>query len=506
LAEISTADLERFIGRYSIGRDSNPLNPTESLHFLRIKVPGGFITSKQLRRVADLAKTYGKGWAEISDRQDIQLHWIRSEDALHIFSVMDELGFTTDMCGQSFSGARYGDARNIVFCPVSGVEKDEVLNGYPLMKKLSDLFIGNPDFLDMPRKFKFSISGCGSDCTRAEINDLALVAVRKQGEVGFTLLAGGSIGVSLPGPRLAKPLGVFVRPEEAFDVAVATIEIHRDYGNRESKAKARFKWLLDDWGFKKFLNVLEGKLGKTLESYDGPVFLKHSGHEGVQPQSQEGYYYVNIPFMGGRLSSDEMVSLANFADEYGSGELRLTAIQNIIIPNVKEKDTLLKRLEETGFSLNGSKLRWTSMGCASDFCGKTKSPHAKETFREIVSHLEKQFSKELLDEAEFRIHVSACPNNCCANSIAEIGLAGKLVRENGERTQSYDILLGGGFGQKPSLGRIVEMKVPAGRLKYKVEFLLRNYLKKRKQTESLREFCNRHTVEELKSYLSSTGG
>jgi len=231
--------------------------------------------------------TYGKGWAEISDRQDIQLHWIRSEDALHIFSVMDELGFTTDMCGQSFSGARYGDARNIVFCPVSGVEKDEVLNGYPLMKKLSDLFIGNPDFLDMPRKFKFSISGCGSDCTRAEINDLALVAVRKQGEVGFTLLAGGSIGVSLPGPRLAKPLGVFVRPEEAFDVAVATIEIHRDYGNRESKAKARFKWLLDDWGFKKFLNVLEGKLGKTLESYDGPVFLKHSGHEGVQPATAE---------------------------------------------------------------------------------------------------------------------------------------------------------------------------------------------------------------------------
>jgi ferredoxin-nitrite reductase len=146
------------------------------------------------------------------------------------------------------------------------------------------------------------------------------------------------------------------------------------------------------------------------------------------------------------------------------------------------------------------------MGCASDFCGKTQSPHAKETFREIVSHLEKQFSNELLDEAEFRIHVSACPNNCCANSIAEIGLAGKLVRKNGERIQSYDILLGGGFGQNPSLGRTVEMKVPASRLKYKVEFLLRNYLKKRKPSESLREFCNRHTVEELKSYLSSTGG
>jgi len=251
---------------------------------------------------------------------------------------------------------------------------------------------------------------------------------------------------------------------------------------------------------------LEEKLGKNLESYDGPVFLKQSGHEGIQQQSQEGHYYVNIPLMGGHLSSDEIVSLANLADEYGSGELRLTATQNIIIPNVKEKGTLLKRLEETGFSLNGSNLRWTSMGCASDFCGKSKSLHAKEVFRDVVSHLEKQFGNELLDEAEFRIHVSGCPNNCCANSLAEIGLAGKLIRENGERTQCYDILLGGGFGQNPSLGRIVEIKAPANKLKQKVEFLLRNYLKKRKSSESLRKFCNRHTVEKLKSYLSSTGG
>jgi sulfite reductase beta subunit-like hemoprotein len=506
LAELPTADLERFIGRYSIGRDSNPLNVTGSLHFLRIKVPGGFITSEQLRSVADLAKTYGRGRAEITDRQDIELHWIEAEDALRIFSVMDKLGFTTDMCGQSFRGARYGDPRNIVCCPVSGVEKDEVLNGYPLMKRLSAFFIGNPDFMDMPRKFKFSISGCGSDCTRAEINDLAFVAVRKEGEAGFTLLAGGSIGASLPGPRLAKPLDVFVKPEDAFDVAVAAIEIHRDYGNRESKAKARFKWLLENWGLKKFLNVLEEKLGKTLESYDGPVFLRRGNHEGVQPQSQAGRYYVNIPLMGGCLSSDEMVSLANLADEYGDGELRLTPVQNVIIPNVKDREALLKRLEEIGFSLKGSKLRWNSMGCASDFCGKTKSPHAKEIFREIVSHLEKQFDNESLDEAEFRIHVSGCANNCCANSIAEIGLAGKLIRKSDERMQSYDVLLGGGFGQNPSLGRVVETRVPANELKQRVEFLLRNYFEKKKPSENLREFCNRHTVEELKSYLNPVGG
>lgn len=506
MAEIAAADIGRFIGRYSIGRDSNPLDVMGSLHFLRVKVPGGFITAKQFRRVAELAERYGRGRAEITDRQDIQLHWIDAEDALEIFSVMDKLGFTTDMCGQGFSGARYGDVRNIVCCPVSGIEKDELLNVYPIVKELNDFFIGNPDFLDLPRKFKISISGCGTDCTRAEINDLAFVAVKKEGEVVFTLLAGGSVGASLPGPRLAKPTGVFVRPEDAFDVVVATVEIHRDHGNRESKAKARFKWLLESWGFEKFLGVLEGKLGKTFESYDGPVFLKHGDHYGVQPQSQTGRYYVNVPLMGGVLSSDEMTSLASLADDYGSGDLRLTPTQNIIIPNVKKKDVILEHLEDAGFSLKGSKLRWTSIGCASDFCGKAQSPHAKEILREIVDYLEKHFSNEMLDEAGFQIYASGCPNNCCPSLIAEIGLSGKLTRENGEMKQSYDILLGGGCGPKMCLGRLIEKKVPANEVKHKIEALLSVYFKKRKSSEDLGEFCNRHTIEKLKSYLNSAGG
>jgi sulfite reductase (ferredoxin) len=499
---MATVDISRFIGRYSIGRDSNPLNVTGSLHFLRIKVPGGFITSEQFRRVAELAQRYSKGRIEITDRQDIQLHWIEAEDALEIFSVMDKLGFTTDMCGQGFTGARYGDPRNIVCCPVSGVEKNELLNGYLLMKKLSKFFVGNLDFLDMPKKFKFSISGCGCNCTRAEINDLAFVAVEKENEVGFTLLAGGSSGASLPGPRLAKPLDVFVKPEDAFDVAIAAIEIHRDYGNRERKAKARFKWLFASWGLEKFLEVLQGKLGKTLESYDGPTFLRHGDHEGVQQQGQEGYYYVNTPLLGGILSSDQMISIADLADEYGNGDLRLTPSQNLVIPNVKEKDTLLKRLEETGFSLNGSKLRWTSIGCSSDFCGKTQSPHAKEVLKEIVDHLEKHFEDKFLDEAGFRIHVSGCPNNCCASLIAEIGLEGRLIRENGEMKQTYNILFGGGFGSKPSLERLVERRVPAGEVKSKIEALLTNYRKKSEPSEDLKEFCNRHTIEELISYMN----
>jgi sulfite reductase beta subunit-like hemoprotein len=505
LIKLNVDDVNRFMGRYSLGRDSNPLNSTDSPHFLRIKVPGGFLDSKQLRRIADLTKTYSRGQAEITNRQDLQLHWIDAKDALEIFSVMDELGFTTDMCGQGFSGARYGDARNIVCCPVSGIEKDELLNGTSLLKELSDFFIGNPDFQDMPRKFKFSISGCGSDCTRAITNDLSFVGVKKDSDVGFTLLVGGSMGASLPGPRLATPTGVFVQTEDAFNVAVATIEIHRDYGSRESKAKARFKWLLHNWGLKKFLSILEEKVGKHLEPYDGPIFLRNGEHEKLQPQNQEGYSYMNIPRIGGFLSSDEMSSLADLAEEYGSGDLRLTPTQNIIIPNVKEKDLLVKVLEEQEIPIYGSNLRWNSMGCASDFCGKTTTIHAKEVYREVVDHLEKHFDNELLNEAGFRIYVSGCPNNCCANLIAEIGLAGKLTKEKGIMKQHYDILLGGGLGTKPTMGRTVEENVPIYKLKLKIESLLTIYFEKRKTSESLKEFCNRTTKEELRLYLNSKG-
>jgi sulfite reductase beta subunit-like hemoprotein len=440
--EIISSDFEKFIGRYSIGRDSNPLNIKGSQHFLRIKIPGGLIDSQKFLRISELATKYSRGKVEITNRQDIQLHWIRAEDSVDIFRVMDKIGLTTDMCGQGFSGTRYGDARNIVCCPASGIEEMEILNGYPLMEKLTNFLVGNPDFQDMPRKFKFSISGCGSDCTRAVTNDLAFVAVKKRDDVGFTILLGGGVGSSLPGPKLAQNMDVFIRDEDAFDVAIAAIEIHRDYGNRDSKSKARFKWLVNEWGLEKIRNLIEEKIGRSLESYNGSIFLGSGNHEGVNHQKEEGYYYVNIPLVGGRLTSNDMIQIAKLSEEYGNGELRLTPTQNIILPNVEKIDSVLKRLDEIGFILSGSQLRWNSMGCSSDFCGKSKSPHAKEIMKGILEYLETCFSNQILNKARFRIHVSGCPHNCCANMIAEIGLAGKIIRENGKRKQTYDISFG----------------------------------------------------------------
>lgn len=494
-------DLERFMGRFSLGRDSDPVNVTGSPHFLRIKIPGGFLTSTQLRHIADMVKTYSKGYAEITNRQDLQLHWIEAEHAVTLFSIMDDLGFTTDMCGQGFSGARYGDARNIVCCPVSGIDRHELINGAPLLQQLSELLIGNPAFQDMPRKFKFAISGCGCDCTRAVTNDLAFVAVTKDERVGYTVLAGGSVGASLPGPRLAQPLGIFLPSEDAYNLALAGIELHREYSSRESKAKARFKWLVHTWGREKLVTMLETKLGHPLEQYSGPSFTRNDTHEGCHQQRQEGYSYLHIPFQGGILAHDDLLHLANIADTYGTGDIRLTPTQNVIISHIADISSCMTAINNLGYSLDGSQLQWNSMGCASDFCGKTVTPHAKELCTRLVDRLETRFPRDLLHRAGLRIHVSGCPNNCCANVISEIGLAGQLGRDAGALKQHYHILVGGSYGTIATPGQVIKEHVPANNVVSEIEQLVTTYTQIGNPNETFGEFCRRHSKQVLNRYL-----
>ncbi|HDZ17274.1 MAG TPA: nitrite/sulfite reductase [bacterium] len=494
-------DILRFVGRYSLGRDSNPRNYKDSLHFLRFKVPGGIITSEQLRGVAELTQKYSKNLAEITDREDIQLHWVRSEDSMEIFKIMEDLGFTTDMCGQGFGGARYGDARNIILCPVSGIDKSELIDGRPLMEKLTKFLIGNPDFLDMPKKFKFSISACGSDCVRGITNDLAYVGVKKGEEIGYTLFIGGSAGSTQPGPRLAKRLNVFVRPEDAFDVGIGMIKIHRDHSNRETKVKARFKWLVNEWGAKKIQSMVEENLGRKFEFFDGPAFIENSNHEGIHPQSQGGKYYVNVPLLGGRLSNDEMIFFADLAENYGSSELRLTPTQNIIIPDVKDRIEVVKVLSENNFSMEGPNLKWSSIGCSSDFCGKTIEPHVKQMTADLVNYLIGNFELDLLNESGIVIQANGCPNHCCASSLSEIGLSGAVVKIEGELIQTYSILLGGGVDPNAILGRVIERSIPHNQMNEKIASLINNYITIRQESERFRDFCNRFSEEELKNYL-----
>ena len=227
----------QFADRYVLGRDKCE----GSSHFLRIKIPNGRLNAEQFKAIASLAETYGRGYAEITDRQNLQLHWIESQDAQDIFAKLDKIGFSTDHGGQGIPNAQYGDVRAIVSCPVAGADKFELIDTWPIVKQLDSYFNGNKDFLDLPRKLKISVSGCNLNCGNPEIHDLSFVAVKHSNKIGFAVLVGGTIAAA---PQLAQQLGVIVKPEEILDVARCIAEIFRDFGSRESKGKARFRWLV----------------------------------------------------------------------------------------------------------------------------------------------------------------------------------------------------------------------------------------------------------------------
>jgi sulfite reductase beta subunit-like hemoprotein len=493
--DIPIADLDRFVDRYSLGRDKG----RGSRHFLRVKVLAGSLTSKQFHGIAQMADDYGRGYAEITDRQDIQLHWIQGKDAPEIFTRLEELGFTTDKCGQAFPGARYGDVRNIVVCPVAGVNKNELIDVRPLAKQMNEFFIGNKDFLDLPKKFKISITGCELACTKPEIQDLGLFAVERDGEVGFAALVGGSVGSTQPGPRLAKPLGVFIKPDEVFEVAKSLAEIHRDYSSRESKAKARFKWLVETWGVEKVREKLEEKLGRKLERYEFRPRVSGGEHFAVQEQKQDGYF-INVPLIGGILSSELMRKVADITDKFGSGELRLTPHQNLILINIRKDkvDKALEQLERAGLPVKGAPLRWMVIGCAADFCGKSVEPHPKQMAKEIVNHLESRFGVALND-LKLRLYITGCPNDCGLRAIGDIGLLGMQVKKDGFK-ECYSLYLGGELGANASLSELVEKMLDPERVKTMLERLVAACIKE--GFKDFREFCHAHKLEELKSIAS----
>lgn len=496
VVEIAFEDIERFKDKFSLGRDRG----LGSRQFLRIKVPAGTLTTEQLREIAQMADDYGRGYAEITDRQDIQLHWIQGKDAPEIFARLEKLGFTTDKCGQAFPGARYGDVRNIVACPVSGVNKNELIDVRPLVKKMNEFFMGNKDFLDLPRKFKVSITGCELNCTRPEMQDVGLFAVRRGGEVGFVAVIGGALGPSQPGPRLAKPLGVFIKPNEVFEVVKAIAEIHRDYGNRESKPKSRFKWLVDAWGVEKILDKLEEKLGRKLERFEhGYPEVSGEEHIGVQEQ-KDGKFFITVPLIGGVLSSERMREIADIADELGSSEIRNTPYQNFTIIDISRDnlDEILQRLEKIGLPVEGSSLRWTIVGCAADFCGKSVEPHPKQMAKEIVEHLENRFGAALND-LKLLIHISGCPHDCGTCGIGHIGLLGVQVKGDGV-DERYNLSVSGGLGDKASLSQLIERMVEPERVKAMIEKLVAACLKD--GFKDFGEFCRAHKLEELKSIAS----
>lgn len=485
--------------RYSLGCDSGK----ESVYFLRILIPNGIISTEQFKKIAEISKKFCNGYAEITTRQDIQMHYITGENAIEAFEILEELRLTTDKCGQARPIARYGDVRNIVGCPATGIDPKETLYCYPFVKKIKEVVTGNVDFLDLPRKFKISISGCSINCVSPEIQDLGLIALKNElGQAGFIAFLGGGTG---PAPRIGRPLGLFIPQDELINVIVALLEVYRDYGKRENKALSRFKYFVDEWGVNKIREALH-KRGFSLGTFD-QKFPEISGREhiGINPMKQMGLYYMNVPTVRGRLTYDQLVGIAGIAEEYGWHEIRLTPFQNFIITGIKREDfnVVLSKIEKLGFHFSDSPMRCMALACAQEFCRlSVTSDSVSQRLDEIIRHLENKFSIKL-GSLDIKLSISGCPSACSRYPIADIGLQAVRHTENGVIHECYNIYVGGGLGHSPRFGRLVEQAVDKENVKVFLEKLVSAYLCKSTSNESFSDFCKKRTLSELKVLMEA---
>jgi len=467
---------------------------------LRVALPNGFLRSNQLRAIADLSERYGRSVADITVRQNIQLHWLTIEA---IPDVMEALGAV----GLSPKGACGDVVRNVTGCPLAGVADDEIYDASALSHEVAHLLTGNSDFYNLPRKFKVSITGCPVWCSYPEINDIGLTAVERfingRKEIGFSLRVGGGLSAD---PHLAVRLDAFVRPEQVVRTVRAITEIFRDQnGLRQSRERARLKHLFTQqgWTTESFLTALNARLGFQLEPAAEEIKPSdvYRDHSGIQAQKQPGLYSVGAAVLRGRITAQQLRAAANLADRFADGHLRTTNMQNLIIVNVPAANArvLAENLNAAGLSVNASPFWRGAIACTgSEFC-KLAITETKSFTRWLVEELEVRvpgFDQQL------KLHVAGCPNSCGQHWIADIGLEGKKIKVGDKLVDAYYFCLGGAVGEHQSIARLSGYRCAATEVPAAIERLLKAYITQRDAGENLRAYFSRHSDANLRSQLA----
>ena len=463
---------------------------------MRIGIPNGILTSSQLRVIGGLTRKHARNLADITVRQNIQLHWLTIESLPEVVDALTAIGLSP-------KGACGDVVRNVTGCPLAGVAADEILDASPIAREVAHLLTANPEFYNLPRKFKISITGCPSWCSYPEINDIGLTPVKHDGEVGFSLRVGGGLSNE---PHLAVRLDAFVLPHQAVPVVRAIAEIFRDQqGLRESRERARLKYLFmkEGWTAESFLAELQSRLDFTMlkgvpEKVPDDVLRDHAG---IHPQRKPGLSYVGPSVLRGRLTGEQLEAAADLAERYGSGNLRTTVSQNLVFIDIPNHDVaaLAAELGQIGLYVEGSSFWRGAVACTgTEFC-KLAITETKGFTRWLVGELEErlpQFDQQL------RLHVTGCPNSCGQHWIADIGIEGKKIKHEGKLTDAYYFCLGGSVGQHAAVARPVGYRCLATYVPDSIERLLRRYLLTRQPDENLRAWFSRHSNEELHVYLS----
>jgi len=464
---------------------------------MRIAIPNGIASSAQLRAIGLLARDHARNLADITTRQAIQLHWLTVDSLPAAVEALDAAGLSP-------RGACGDVVRNVTGCPLAGLDGHELIDASPLARAVAHEVNGNSEFYNLPRKFKITVTGCPVWCSYPEINDIALTAVRRGNEIGYSVRVGGGLSAD---PHLAVKLDAFVREDQAVAIVRGIVEIFREQqGLRESRDRARMKhlFLREGWTAERFLTELKTKLSFDLapgvaDEMPDDVFRDHVG---VRPQKQSGLYSVGATVLNGRMSGEQLLAIADLAEKYAGAEVRTTVMQNFVIPNVPQAnlDVILKTLSGLGLTVEATNFWRGTVACTgTEFC-KLAITETKGFARWLVEEMEGRLPGF---DQQMHLHVTGCPNSCGQHWIADVGLEGKKIKHDGKLADAWSFALGGALGVHAGVARTVNYRCLSEDVPEALERLLRNYLTTRAEDQNLRAWFAGKSNDELRGILDS---
>lgn len=490
-----TSTYFKWWGIYTQGDGNGALGKPSPYFMLRVGLPNGHLTAHQANVIGQLAQQYARQRAAITTRQTLQFHWVTLASIPAILDALMSVGLT--------SSGTSGDAlRSITGCPLAGLLPGEILDTSPLISTVARQLTANAAFYNLPRKFKVSITACPSWCSHPQFNDLALTAVRRGDQTGFSLRVGGGLARE---PHPAVRLNAFVQPSQALDVIRSVMELfRRQHPLRQKREQARLKhlFLRHGWTAGQFLHELESILGYRLDpAVPEDMPAPSHDHLGIHPQRQPGLDFVGAALPSGELTASQILAVAHLAETFGSGDIRLTPSQNLILPNIPhpQSNSLAHHLQKLGLFVQPSSFSRGTVSCTgTQFC-KLGIAETKQFTRQLITHLEDRLPEFA---HHIKINVTGCGNGCAHHHFADIGLEGKKIRREGQMHDAFSFRIGGSAGHNPVQSRLVGFQCPATAAPAAIERILRAFLRHRSPNETLHDFLARTTDQHLRSLLS----